>query len=256
MANRKQASFDQEFTKIQWLKDKLIKWMGCTEPLDPSNPSENCKPGDVIAISEWNGIIRQLALAADINYTKAHYKTKRLLFELSLMVSRDANDGIATRRRESVGKNVRIVNDVRENDVLGVKGENFDKVMGKFTVEKGWQESKDTTSAKFENEQKRVTSILWAMKDSTILTLWRDKVTIFWNPLDPQFARVPQGGKTFIFDEPSGTKWSRTRNVYQLDEKGVVIGGVQVQESTNNVNPIQLSDPFKITFFPFKIESK
>jgi hypothetical protein len=53
------------------------------------------------------------------------------------MVTRDAKDGIATRRRERIGKNVPIVNDVRENDVLGVKGVNFDKVIEKFTAVKG-----------------------------------------------------------------------------------------------------------------------
>ncbi len=50
------------------------------------------------------------------------------------MVTRDATDGIATRRKEKMG-NTRIANDVRKNDVLGVREDNFDKVIAKFTID-------------------------------------------------------------------------------------------------------------------------
>lgn len=255
MAYSDQGSFETEFKQVQWLKGKLSKGMACTEPLNSSEPPENCKPEDVIAIGEWNGIIRQLALAANINYTKANFKTKRLLFELSLMVTRDATDGIATRRKEKMG-NTRIANDVRKNDVLGVREDNFDKVIAKFTIDTAWVKSTDTTSTKFESEKRRVTTILWVMKSTSEISSWRDRITMFWNPLDPKFARVIQDNKTFIFDEPSGTSGHRTRNVYQLNKEGGVIGGVQVEEWTNKVRPISWSLSFHITFQPFTIDTK
>ena len=133
MANQSQASFEQEFTKIQWLKDKLTKGIACKVPVNKSKPEKDCGPDDIISISDWRGIIRELAHAANINYTKANFKTKRLLFELSLMVTKDSSDGIASAEKDRIGNNVPIANDVREGFILGVKETNFDRVIGKFS---------------------------------------------------------------------------------------------------------------------------